>query len=97
MKTCGKFLKTSRLFACFELYPKVNCTARKRNRVQLCHKMVGPGGLAINFIFIFLKIFIATFITYYWTGLLILDHSYLVGSLTNAKIAETKALKPLKS
>ncbi len=36
-------------------------------------------------------------ITYYWTGLLILDHSYLVGNLTNAKIAETKTLEPLKS
>jgi hypothetical protein len=36
-------------------------------------------------------------ITYSWTGLLILDHSYLVGNLTNSKIAETKALEPLKS
>jgi hypothetical protein len=36
-------------------------------------------------------------ITYYWTGLLILDHSYLVGNLTNSKIAGTKALEPLKS
>ncbi len=36
-------------------------------------------------------------ITYYWTGLLILDHSYLVVNLTNSKIAETKALEPLKS
>jgi hypothetical protein len=36
-------------------------------------------------------------ITYYWTGLLILDHSYLVGNLTNSKIAETKAVEPLKS
>ncbi len=36
-------------------------------------------------------------ITYYWTGLLILDQSYLVGNLTNSKIAETKALEPLKS
>jgi hypothetical protein len=36
-------------------------------------------------------------IIYYWTGLLILDHSYLVGNLTNSKIAETKALEPLKS
>ncbi len=36
-------------------------------------------------------------ITYYWTGLLILDHSYLVGNLTISKIAETKALEPLKS
>jgi hypothetical protein len=36
-------------------------------------------------------------ITYYWTGLLILDNSYLVGNLTNSKIAETKALEPLKS
>jgi hypothetical protein len=33
-------------------------------------------------------------ITYSWTGLLILDHSYLVGSLTNSKITETKALEP---
>ncbi len=30
-------------------------------------------------------------------GLLILDHSYLVGNLTKSKIAETKALEPLKS
>jgi hypothetical protein len=36
-------------------------------------------------------------ITYYWTGLLILDHSYLVGNFSNSKIAETKALEPLKS
>jgi hypothetical protein len=36
-------------------------------------------------------------ITYYWTGLLILDQSYLVGNLTDSKIAETKALEPLKS
>ncbi len=36
-------------------------------------------------------------ITYYWTSLLILDHSYLVGILTNSKIDETKALEPLKS
>ncbi len=36
-------------------------------------------------------------ITYYWTVPLILDHSYLVGKLTNSKIAETKALEPLKS
>ncbi len=35
---------------------------------------------------------------YYWTDLLILDHSYLVGNLTiNSKIAETKALEPLES
>ncbi len=33
---------------------------------------------------------------YYWTGLQILDHSCLVGNLTNSKIAETKALEPLK-
>jgi hypothetical protein len=36
-------------------------------------------------------------INYYWTGLLTLDHSYLVGNLTNSKIAGTKALEPLKS
>ncbi len=36
-------------------------------------------------------------ITYYWTGIRILDHSYLVGNLTNSKIAETIALEPLKS
>ncbi len=36
-------------------------------------------------------------ITYYWTAPLILDHSYLVGNLANSKIAETKALEPLKS
>jgi hypothetical protein len=35
-------------------------------------------------------------ITYYWTGLLMLDHSYLVGNLTNSKVAETKVLEPLK-
>ncbi len=35
--------------------------------------------------------------TYYCTGLLILDHSYLVGNLTNSKIAGTKASEPLKS
>jgi hypothetical protein len=27
----------------------------------------------------------------------ILDHSYIVGNLANSKIAETKALEPLKS
>ncbi len=36
-------------------------------------------------------------ITYYWTGLLISDHSDIVGNLTNSKIAETKSLEPLKS
>jgi hypothetical protein len=36
-------------------------------------------------------------ITYYWTRLIILDHSYFVGNLTNSKMAETKALEPLKS
>jgi hypothetical protein len=36
-------------------------------------------------------------ITYYWTGVLILYHSYLVENLTNSKIVETKALEPLKS
>ncbi len=36
-------------------------------------------------------------ITYCWTGLLTLDHSYIVGNLTNSKIAETKDLEPLKS
>jgi hypothetical protein len=36
-------------------------------------------------------------ITYYWTGLLILDHSYPVGNLKNSKFAEIKALEPLKS
>ncbi len=36
-------------------------------------------------------------ITYFWTGLLILDHSYLVWYLTNSKIAVTKALEPVKS
>ncbi len=40
---------------------------------------------------------IYTPITYYWTVPLILDHSYLVGNLTNSKIAETKALEALKS
>jgi hypothetical protein len=33
----------------------------------------------------------------YWTGLLIMNHSYLVGNLTNSKIAGTKSLEPLKS
>jgi hypothetical protein len=36
-------------------------------------------------------------ITHYWTVPLILDFSYLVGNLTNSKIAETKALELLKS
>jgi hypothetical protein len=27
----------------------------------------------------------------------LMDHSYLVGNLTNSKIAETKAVEPLKS
>jgi hypothetical protein len=36
-------------------------------------------------------------ITYYWTLALILPHSYLIGNLTSSKIAETKALEPLKS
>jgi hypothetical protein len=35
--------------------------------------------------------------THYWTVPLILDLSYLVGNLTNSKIAETKALEPPKS
>jgi hypothetical protein len=36
-------------------------------------------------------------IIYCWTEPVILDHSYLVGNLTNSKIAETKALELLKS
>jgi hypothetical protein len=36
-------------------------------------------------------------ITYYRTDLLILNYSYLLGNLTNSKIAETKALEPLES
>ncbi len=37
-------------------------------------------------------------ITYFWTVLLISDHSYLVENLTYSKVAETKALDPsLKS
>jgi hypothetical protein len=36
-------------------------------------------------------------IPYYWTGFLILEHSYLVGNLTISKIAEIKVLEPLKS
>jgi hypothetical protein len=35
-------------------------------------------------------------ITYYWTVPLILDHSYLVGNLTNAKFGETKAYRTSK-
>ncbi len=35
-------------------------------------------------------------ITYFWTGLIILHHSYLVGNLTNSKNAERKSSKPLK-
>jgi hypothetical protein len=35
-------------------------------------------------------------ITYYWTVPLIMDHSNLVESLKNSKIAETKPLEPLK-
>ncbi len=33
-------------------------------------------------------------IAYYWTGVLILDRSYLVWNLTNSKIAERKASEP---
>jgi hypothetical protein len=36
-------------------------------------------------------------IIYYWTGLLMLDHSCLVGNLTSSKIAETIALELPKS
>jgi hypothetical protein len=36
-------------------------------------------------------------ITHYCTVPLILDHSYLVGNLTNSIIAETNALEPPKS
>jgi hypothetical protein len=36
-------------------------------------------------------------VTYSWTGLLIWDTSYLVGNMSNSKIAEMKALEPLKS
>ncbi len=39
---------------------------------------------------------ICTMIIYSWTVLLILDCSYLVGNLTNSKIAETKDLELLK-
>jgi hypothetical protein len=44
-----------------------------------------------------LKQWIYSTITYYWTLPLILDHSYLIGNFTNSKIAETKDLEPLKS
>jgi hypothetical protein len=43
-------------------------------------------------ILIFKKCIHYTATTYYWTGLLILDHSCLVGNLKNSKIAETKTL-----
>jgi hypothetical protein len=36
-------------------------------------------------------------IIYYWTGLRILDHSYLVGNFINSKIAGTKAFESRKS
>jgi hypothetical protein len=32
-------------------------------------------------------------IAYYWTRFLIMDHAYLVGNLTDSKIAGTKALE----
>jgi hypothetical protein len=51
----------------------------------------------IIFFFQFWGIWRYTPITYYWTGLLIFDHSYFLGNLTNSKIAERKALEPLKS
>ncbi len=35
-------------------------------------------------------------ITYSWTVPLILDHSYLVGNLTNSKIAEKKSFRTSK-
>jgi hypothetical protein len=35
-------------------------------------------------------------ITYYWTGLLMLDHSYLVGNLTNSKIGWNKRFRTSK-
>jgi hypothetical protein len=37
-------------------------------------------------------------IAYYWTRLLIMDHTlYRVGNFTNSKIAETKAIELLQS
>ncbi len=50
-----------------------------------------------DFFFKFLDLDGYPSITYHWTCLLILDHSYLVGNLTNSTIAETKASEPLKS
>ncbi len=65
--------------------------------------MMGEVRILAFFCFLFLSPMALYFnhnlppITYYWTGLLILDHSYLVRNLTNSQIAETKALEPLKS
>jgi hypothetical protein len=44
-----------------------------------------------------LKEFEYPLIAYYWTGLLILDHSYPVGNLKISKTAERKDLGSLKS
>jgi hypothetical protein len=58
-------------------------------RLVIIHTLFPTRALSLDYIY--------PTITYYWTGLLILDHSYLVANLTNSKIAETKALEPLKS
>ncbi len=51
--------------------------------------------LSFSSFFAVRRVLIVPPITYYWTSLLILDHSYLVGNLTNSEIAEAKPLEPL--
>jgi hypothetical protein len=75
--------------ASFQLHPKAKHTAKTQKKKM--KKKTGSGlsqsgrAVIINY----------PPITYYWTGILILDHSYVVGNLINSKIAETKALEPL--
>ncbi len=38
LRNSRRYLATARPFACFQLHPKVNCTAEKKNRVQDCHE-----------------------------------------------------------
>ncbi len=70
----------------------------KRDLKQLCKSpvFVAYNGKTLTFFPFKKRISGYPLITYYWTGLLILDHSFLVGNLTNSKFAETKALEPLK-
>ncbi len=79
--------RTARPCAWTWFHPNSVTEQIRRHRVQMCCKIGREQGKTAHISY--------PPITYYWTVPLILDHSYLVGNLTNSIIAETKALNPL--